>query len=240
MIESSLFYLDFFKYMITTLFRKNKLENLKINGTEEEIQQYINKSVKDWSEHVLSRVHANIEIIGKENITKETCLYVSNHQGYFDIPILLSIFDRPVGFIAKKEILKFKILSYWMQQINCIFIDRKDVRESVKSINQGIEILKSGHSMVIFPEGTRSKGATLGQFKKGSMKLALKSGVPIVPVVIDGSYKLLEKNKEYNKDERKVKITICKPVYLGKLSKEERVNLAENIREIISKNIENK
>ena len=126
-----------------------------------------------------------------------------------------------------------------MTQINCIFMDRDNIRESVRSINEGVELLKSGHSMVIFPEGTRSKGKRVGDFKKGSMKLALKSGVPIVPVTIDGSYKLLEKNNQYNKKDRIVRVIIDKPMYPTELSKEQQVNLAENIKQIILSNIDN-
>lgn len=238
-METFLFYLDFSIYMGKTLLQKFKLEDLKKHGTEEDVQQYINKTVEEWSNHVLNKVHANIEVVGKENITAETCLYVSNHQGNFDIPIFLNIFDEPVGFIAKKELLKFKTFSYWMKQINCIFIDRNNIRESMKSMNEGVEILKRGHSMVIFPEGTRSKGPTVGEFKKGSMKLALKAGVPVVPVTIDGSYKLLERNSKYGKSERKVRIIIEKPIYPKELSKEQQNTLAEDVRKIIVNNITN-
>lgn len=236
-METLLFYLDFSIYMGKTLVLKSKLEKLKKYGTEGEVRQYISKIAEDWTNHILNKVHANIEVVGKENITEETCLYVANHQGNFDIPILLNILGKPVGFMAKKELLKFKIFSYWMKQINCIFMDRSSLRESMKSMNEGVEKLKSGHSMVIFPEGTRSKGPSVGEFKKGSMKLALKAGVPIVPVAIDGSYKLLERNSEFNKSKRKVRITIEKPIYPKELSKEQQSNLAEDVKKIIINNL---
>lgn len=232
-MESFLFYVNFFAYLGKTIFKKSKLEKLKKYGTKEEVQDYIKKIVKDWTKYILEKVHAKIEVSGRENIPSGNCLYVSNHQGNFDIPIFLEILDDPVGFIAKKEILRFKTFSYWMRQINCIFMDRANIRESMKSINEGVQMLKDGHSMVIFPEGTRSKSEEVHEFKKGSMKLALKSGVPIVPVTINGSYKLLEKNNEYNKDNRIVKVIIHKPIYPKELSKEQQVNLAENMRKTI-------
>lgn len=236
-METLLFYLDFSIYMLKALFIKFKLEKLKKHGTEDEVMQLINKTVEEWTSHVLNKVHANIEVIGRENITDETCLYVSNHQGNFDIPILLNILRKPIGFIAKKELLKFKTFSYWMKQIKCIFLDRDNVRESMKSMNQGVEILKSGYSMAIFPEGTRSKGTEIGDFKKGSMKLALKAGVPVVPITIDGSYKLLEKNNQYDKNKRNVRITIGKPIYVKELSREQQNSLAEDVKKIIMNNI---
>lgn len=236
-MKSFLFYLDFFTYLIFTNCKKSKLERLKKNGTKQDVENYINQIVKTWASHVLNYVGAKINVVGRENIPEGTCLYVVNHQGFFDIPIVIESLGRSVGFIAKKELLKLKVLTYWMNQIHCIFMDRSNIRESIKSINEGIDNLKNGHSMVIFPEGTRSKGPSIGEFKKGSLKLALKSGVPVVPITIDGSYKLREGNKKQKIKSAEVKVTICEPIYTEKLSKEEQTNLAETVRGIIENNI---
>ena len=236
-MKSLLFYLDFFTRLVMVNCKKGKLENLKKNGTKQDIQEYIDKVVNGWASHVLNYVGAKINVIGKENVPEGTCLYVANHQGFFDIPIIISSLDNSVGFIAKKELLKLKVLTYWMSQMHCIFMDRSNVRESIKAINEGIENLKNGYSMVIFPEGTRSKGPKVGEFKKGSLKLALKSGVPIVPIAIDGSYKLREGNEKSRIKSGEVKVTICKPIYTENLSKEELTNLAEIVRDIIASNI---
>ena len=115
-----------------------------------------------------------------------------------------------------------------MKQIKCVFIDRKSIRESMKSINEAAEI---------FPEGTRSKGPKIGEFKKGSLKLALKAQVPIVPIAIDGSYKLREGNKYSMIKSAKVKVTICKPIYTEKLSKEELSNISNTVKQEILKHI---
>lgn len=139
-----------------------------------------------------------------------------------------------MGFIAKKELEKIKAISGWMKEIHCVFMDRSNVRESIKAINEGVENLKNGHSMVIFPEGTRSKGPSLGEFKKGSMKLAIKAEVPIVPIAIDGTYKAREGNKGNKITSADVKITIAKPINVKELTKEEKSNLSENIRNILN------
>jgi 1-acyl-sn-glycerol-3-phosphate acyltransferase len=219
--------------------KKRKLESIKKNGTKQDVDNYINKIVKEWALHVLSYVGAKINVIGKENIPEGTCLYVANHQGFFDIPIIAATVDSSVGFVAKKEILKFRVLTYWMNQMYCVFMDRSNVRESVKAINEGIQNLKNGHSLVIFPEGTRSKGNNIGEFKQGSLKLALKSGVPIVPIAINGSYKLREGNEKSRIKSAEVKVTICEPIYTNNLSKEEQTNLAETVRKVIANNISN-
>lgn len=237
MLKTILFYFIFFLYMIYSLVKKLKLDKIRKNASEKEAENYIYISVKKWANFILKLINASIKIKGKENIPQVPCLFVSNHQGFLDIPIILSSLDRTVGFIAKQELTKFKLVSYWMKQINCIFIDRKDIRQSIKSINKGAELLNQGHSMVIFPEGTRSKGPKIGEFKKGSLKLALKSKVPIVPIAIDGSYKLREGNAHSMIKSADVNITICKPIYTDSLSREEKESLADNIKSEISKHI---
>lgn len=236
-MKSLLFYLDFFKYVIGANCKKGKFEKLKVNSSKEEILSHLDKVVKEWAAHVLNYVGAKIDISGRENIPKGACLYVANHQGFFDIPIIVESVGKSVGFIAKKELLKFKVLTYWMNQMHCIFMDRSNVRESMKAINEGVEYLKNGYSMVIFPEGTRSKGPSIGEFKKGSLKLALKSGVPIVPVAIDGSYKLREGNEKSRIKPAEVKVTICKPIHTENLSREEQMKLTDIVRDVIASNI---
>ncbi len=236
-MKTILFYLDFFVYMFMTIFEKNKVEKLEKQGDFQQAENSIDECVKKWSLHVLNNIGAKVEVKGKENITGNTCVYVANHQGFFDIPVLISTLDKPAGFIAKKEILKFKMISYWMRKIHCIFINRSNIRESMKAINEGVDNLKNGYSMVIFPEGTRSKGPKVGEFKKGSMKLALKSGVPIIPIAINGTYKLREGNKRSAIKSASVTVTICKPIYVDQLDKMEKTNLSEYIKTIIENNI---
>ncbi len=91
--------------------------------------------------------------------------------------------------------------------------------------------------MLIFPEGTRSRGENLGEFKKGSMKLGIKAGVPIVPIAINGTYKVREANNGKIKA-ADVDLIVCPPIYPKELSKEEQNNLSETIKEVIQKELE--
>ncbi|EKN42049.1 1-acyl-sn-glycerol-3-phosphate acyltransferase, partial [Clostridium botulinum CFSAN001627] len=125
----------------------------------------------------------------------------------------------------------------WMKEMKCVFMDRQNVRAAVKTINEGVENLKNGYSMLIFPEGTRSRGENLGEFKKGSMKLGIKAGVPIVPIAINGTYNVLEANGRKIKA-ADVDLIICPPIYPNELSKEEQNNLSETIKDIIQKELE--
>lgn len=225
--------------MLGVTLKKFKLNYLKKHASEEAVQDYVYDAANKWSMFIIKCLGLNVTVIGAENIPEETCLFVGNHQGVLDIPLVIANSGRLVGFIAKKEILKWGFISSWMKEMNCIFMDRSNVRESVKSINEGVEKLKAGHSLVIFPEGTRSKGPKLGEFKKGSMKLATKSGVPVVPVTIDGSYKAREGNKNNRLSKADITLTFSKPIYVDKLTKEEQNNLVDIVKDIIDSNLNN-
>lgn len=225
-------------YMINTLFRKRKIEKVRKLKGDKEAEKLVNECVYDWAKYLVDNVGIDINVKGLENLPKGNCLYVANHQSLFDIPVLLVAIGKPMGFIAKKEMENLAIISSWMKAIHCVFMDRANVREAVKAINQGIKNLNDGYSMVIFPEGTRSKGPKVGEFKKGSMKLATKSKVPVVPITIDGTYKAREGNEKNKIKPAKVNIIINKPIYMDELTKEQQGSLAQDIREIIKSQIE--
>ena len=231
------FYLSFALFMLYSFFLKLRLDHIIKTKSPEDGEEYLNRCLLKWAHFCINRAGISIVTKGKENLPKGNCLFVANHQGYFDIPGIICATGRPMGFIAKKEILQYKFISYWMEKIHCVFMDRNNIRESMKSINQGVEILKQGYNVAIFPEGTRSKGPMLSEFKKGSMKLAVKSGVPVVPVAISGTYKAREGNKFGAIKPAEVVITICKPLDISQLSREEQSNLSEIIRDIIEKNL---
>jgi 1-acyl-sn-glycerol-3-phosphate acyltransferase len=202
-------------------------------------KEYIHAVSSKWAKIVIKISGARINIIGLENLPKdETVLFVSNHQSNFDIPLLLSTIDVPKGFIAKKELENWPIISSWAKYINCIFMDRDNLRKSAASIIEGINLLKSGYSMVIFPEGTRSKGQPVDEFKGGSFKLATKSKCLIVPLTINGTYKLLEANHNLIKGAN-IELIIHTPIDVTKLGKEDLENLPETVHSIISNKYKN-
>ena len=161
-----------------------------------EFNRYVNRLVSGFALSNVKRSGARFHIEGMENVPKdETVVFVSNHQGDFDIAVFLAYLPIPHGYVAKIEMLKVPLLRDWMKLIKCIFIDRKNIRQTAKTFIEGIKILQSGHSLVLFPEGTRSKSEKLGEFKAASFKLATKAKVPIVPVSINGTFRIMEANK---------------------------------------------
>lgn len=149
-----------------------------------------------WARFILLVNGVSYTAYGKENIPENLhgLIVVSNHQGSFDIPIYISCLPFSVGFIAKHELKKFPIINVWMTALDCIFINRKKLRESTKKINERIH-QKDKNPVFIFPEGTRSKGPKMGPFKPGSLKLLFQEGADVLPVTISGSYKCMELHK---------------------------------------------
>lgn len=224
-------------YLIGSIPKLIKLHFLRKKGNRKEVDEYAYKCVTKFGRFITNVFGSQIVVKGEENLPEGNCVFIANHQSYVDIPSVLGYVKKPLGFIAKKELINIPFLSTWMKEIHCVFLDRKNMRTAVLSINDGIKNLKNGYSMLIFPEGTRSKGPKVGEFKRGSLKLAIKANVPIVPITLDGTYKSFEGNGNRAKA-AKIVITISEPIYLDKISKEEKANLANHIREIIVSNLQ--
>lgn len=176
----------------------------------------------------------SVTVLGEENVPLDTAvLYVGNHRSYFDILLTYVRVPRPTGYIAKKEMLKFPLLVNWMQNLHCLFLDRDDIKQGLKIILTGIEKVKSGISICIFPEGTRNKvNDTFLPFHEGSFKIAEKSGCPIIPISINNSAAIFE---DHFPKIRKAHVVIeyCKPIYVEQLPKEERKFIGTHVEKII-------
>ena len=237
MLRTILFYPGIILSLIIAPLALIKIKYLEHKGKDKERTEAIFKITSFWAKYVMWLSGAKVKVFGEENIPKdEAVLFVGNHQSNFDIPLIMSSIKVPKGFIAKKELEKWPGISMWMKYIRCVFMDRSNIRKSAEAIVQGIQTLKSGYSMVIFPEGTRSKGKPVAEFKAGSFKLALKSKVKIIPFTINGSYKLLEANGGKIKA-CPVEIYIHKPIDTTKLSKEEISELHTTVRNIVVSDI---
>ncbi|MDR5658350.1 lysophospholipid acyltransferase family protein [Serpentinicella sp. ANB-PHB4] len=226
-MRTIIFYIYLSLYLLySTLFIPKAKRYIKRNQIEEK-RLFTHKISQNWAKKLINITGSSIDITGIEHIPDEgPVLFVSNHQSNFDIPLLLGYLPKPIGFVAKIELKKIPIISTWMKYGDCVFIDRKDVRQSLRTINKASEILKSGHSMVIFPEGTRSKSNQLGTFKPGSLKLAEKAGVPIVPITIHNSHEVYESNNNKIKPTN-IKITISKPIFAKRDNKNEKSTIIQ-------------
>ena len=146
---------------------------------------------------ILKMTGVKVTVIGEENVPNEPVLFIGNHRSFFDILLTYSRCRNLTGYVAKKEMEKIPLLSKWMLNVNCLFLDRNNIKEGLKTILAGIEKVRRGVSVWIFPEGTRNKNEQLSDllpFKEGSLKIAEKSGCPVVPVAIKGTAEVFEKH----------------------------------------------
>lgn len=195
------------------------------------------KAIVGWGFRCITRLAGTRLIVrGTERIPRDTAvLYVGNHRSYFDIVLTLSAFPRVTGYVAKREMLRWPLLNLWMKNIHCLFLDRENIKEGLKTILKGVEEVKAGISLCIFPEGTRNKvNDTFLPFHDGSFKIAEKGRVPVVPMVIVNSAGVFE---DHFPRIRKATVVIefQEPVYLDKLDKETKKSPGTYVCGILSK-----
>ncbi len=177
-------------------------------------------------------------VIGAENVPKDQpVLYIPNHRSYFDILLIYSKVPGLTGFVAKDSMHKYYVLRDWMKKLYCLFLNRENPREGLKTILQGIEYVKNGISICIFPEGTRNKGEEMLMFKEGSFKIAEKTGCLIVPVAINNSAEIFENHMPWIRS-CQVIIEYGTPIDPKTLSKEEMKHLGVYCRNQIQQMLE--
>lgn len=185
---------------------------------------------------ILKVTGAQITVKGHENVPKDQAvLYIGNHRSYFDILLTYVLCPDLTGYVAKKEMEPIPLLSSRMKYLHCLFLDRKDLKEGMKTILTAIDKVKQGISICIFPEGTRNKASSeldLLPFHEGSFKIAVRAGCPIIPVAITNSAELFEAHFPKIKP-CKVIVEYGSPIYPDQLSKEDKKRLGSYTRDIL-------
>ena len=172
-------------------------------------------------------------ILGRENIPADTpVMYAANHRSFYDIILAYATVPNQTAFISKMEIKKMPCVAQWMYFLNCLFMDRGDVKQNLNVILSAISLVKEGYSVYIAPEGTRNATDTLLEFKEGSMKIATKGKCPIIPVCLCNTENIFENNLPWIK-RGKILIEYGKPIYPEELDKETKKHLGAYVREQI-------
>ncbi|WP_418964203.1 lysophospholipid acyltransferase family protein [Cetobacterium sp.] len=199
------------------------------------------KELKKLSERIVKAAKIELEVVYLDEAEyrkmrlEDGIVVVSNHESNLDIPVIVTALDIPVGFVAKKEMENWPFYSMWMKLSKCIFLDRSNPREGIKSIRKAVDIVKKGYPTVIFPEGERTLDGEIGNFKKGSFKLATETNGIILPLTIDGTFFVQNRKNIFIKPNQKVKLTVGKPIDLRKMNQENSKNLSESVREMIAR-----
>lgn len=212
---------------------KSKIESAKAEGDFETEREYILKSTSYWGDMVMKMFDSTVNVQGIENLPeKGPVVFAGNHQGYADIFAYCAALKKfQFAFVAKDDLAKLPLYGKWIKRIRSVFIERNDPRAALKAISEGVKYIENGFSLVIFPEGTRSKGPDPGKFRKGSLKLATKPGVPIIPISLNGSYKMFEE-EGYLKGAQ-IDIIIHEPIETKGMSRQEEKGLTDRVEKII-------
>ena len=203
-------------------------------STREKRDALVDKIVRNWARRLLFMAGAKVTVTGRENIPEgRTCVFASNHQSFFDILVLLAYLDKPHAILSKASIGKVPLIRLWMREIHCVYVDRADMKAGIEAINKMIEVINSGYSAIIFPEGTRSKTGEIGEFKGGAFKVAQKTGAPIIPVALDGTGALFEKNHYWIKP-GKVNLAILPPIETKDMGRAEFKELPSKTQQLVT------
>lgn len=224
-----------FGYMIVHYGVLLKAERALAAGDTAAVERTVNEHIPRWCRGILKITGVTLTVEGAENIPQGTpCVFVGNHRSYFDIPLLLVALDSPHGLLAKEELRKLPLINRWMKLLGCVFVERDDVRASVRALNAASAIVGSGKSFTIFPEGTRYKGEEggVGEFKAGAFRIATKAGAPIVPVAITGARALFEGHGNIATPGR-VNIKILPPIQTQGMARAEQKQLPDAARQTI-------
>ena len=196
-----------FGYMIVHYSVLCKAERALAAGDTETVRQLVKKHIPHWSKGILNVTGVRLSVEGLDNIPKDgPCVFVANHRSYYDIPLLLG----------------------------CVFVQRDDVRASVRALTVATAIVESGRSFIIFPEGTRYKGEEggAGEFKAGAFRIAVKTGAPVVPVAISGARGLFEAHGN-RATPGTVYVRVLPPIQTAGMSRAEQKQLPDAVRQTI-------
>lgn len=198
----------------------------------------VHRIARIWGRGILlvSRVRVSVKGLSQINPSR-SYIYMSNHQSNFDIPVLLAHLPVQFRWLAKAELFKIPIFSRAMRGAGYVRIDRFNRESAIQSIKEAAAKMKDGVSVMIFPEGTRSHDGSIRPFKKGGFVMAVDTGVPIVPVILQGTLPIMDKNS-WRINAGEVSLQIEKPIDTTGYTRETKDELIETVRSVICRGFE--
>ncbi len=180
---------------------------------------------------------AKVTVEGRENFPAQfPVVFVSSHQGHFDSAVILAHFRVPLTFVASSNAAKFPIVSRWFAYGSAIYMERDNLRQNYQALKEAEQVLASGKSVVIYPEGIISGGPTMGEFKRGSFRLATDMDATIVPLAIDGSWQIMGENGDTIQPAHIV-LRVLPPISTKGLSRAEKQAIPAQVYDLIAHNL---
>jgi 1-acyl-sn-glycerol-3-phosphate acyltransferase len=196
----------------------------------------LNFIAKSWTGSILFAAGVKLEIEGLDKFDKtKSYIFIGNHQSHFDVFAVFTAIPLTARFMAKKELYKIPIFGWALAATGTVKIDRSNRENSISSMNDALARIRQGVSVIVFPEGTRSEDGQIKAFKKGGFVLALKGGIPLVPVSVSGS-RFIQKKHSARITPGKIKIIFGSPIDTSQYSYQDREKLSETVRNFIIEN----
>ena len=193
---------------------------------------------KFWSLLNIYISGTRLKVVGKEKIDKKrSYIVMTNHQSLFDVWALIGKIPLQIRWIVKKELRKLPIFGYALERMGHIYIDRQDRENAYMGLNAAARKIKEGTSVIIFPEGTRSPNGKLLKFRLGGASLALRAGVQILPITVNGGRFVLPKNTLALMP-GKMEIIVGDPIDPGDFNEDNKTELMSTVKSVIENNLD--
>lgn len=234
-IKSYWFLLRFYLYIFVVLIPKIPyFKYLTKKGRIGERTEKVFKAVQKWADYTVKIGKSKVTVNGLEKIPADRpVLFVSNHESYADIPMLIyALRDFNFGFMLKSTIADIPLIKNYLEYMYCVTVDQSDIRRGASAINEAADFINSGKSLLIFPEGRRSFSNTPDEFKNGAFKVAQKTGVTVVPIYIHNIHLTYEGNGRRIAP-ADISVNVLDPIETDKMSRAEVKELNEKVFNLI-------
>lgn len=193
---------------------------------------------RSWSKKILRLSGVRVVVHGAENVDPGVrYIYAANHTSLFDIPVILAYVPDNVRIMYKQELEKIPVFGWGLRISPFIAINRERSREAASTLDEAVATMQTGSSVLVFPEGTRSKDGALGSFKRGAFTMAVRSGRGIVPMSIQGAHKIIPAGSKTLRGGI-VTVTLHRPIEVPEqATREQEKELMHLVREIIAADV---
>jgi len=201
-------------------------------GAHRTEELYLQRVVSAYFRQLLWLFGVRISVDGLDLLpaARNLCV-VANHQGTLDIALIEAAMPMRVGFITKREAARIPFLRAWLDVLHCVLLERSKPRKARQTIERAARKIREGHPLVLFPEGTRSRGREMAAFRPGSMMLPILAKALIVPVTVNGTYRILEERKGLRPG--RISLTVHEPLDAAGYSLRGRRELADRLWQIV-------
>jgi 1-acyl-sn-glycerol-3-phosphate acyltransferase len=186
-----------------------------------------------WARTLLWIALSPVTVVGLDRISPGAAVYASNHLSYYDTPVLFANLPFQFRIVAKQALWKIPFIGWYLNRSGQVPVDQKDNRSAIASLGRGVKALKAGMPLVLFPEGGRAEAGDVQPFMSGAAFMAIKAGVPLVPIALIGTYELLPIHT-YHLTPRPLVAVIGDPIPTAGLTTKDAGALTERLREAIS------